>query len=98
MPKGTRFAGVEIINKIYSSMEPLAIEDKIQAIMQLQSPRWELVQEQYERMKSDHRITDAEIEGMFGLKPGTPPGNNFRNSSAYRRMVTGIVRVWLRTQ
>lgn len=75
-------------------MNSLTFFEKIQHILTLQSPKWEIVREQYERMCGDHRITEAEIASMFGYKNKI----SFKQSSAYRRIVLGIVRVWLRTQ
>ena len=75
-------------------MEPLTIDEKIHTIMSQQSTKWELVKEQYQRMKGDHGLTDAHIAADFGYKTKAA----FSNSSAYRRTVTGIVRVWLRTK
>lgn len=72
----------------------LTIEEKIAHILTLQSPKWEIVKEQYERMCADHRIGEAEIAAWFGYKNKI----SFKQSSAYRRIVLGIVRVWLRTQ
>ena len=78
----------------YKDMEPLTIDEKIHTIMSLQSPKWELVQEQYQRMKGDHGLTDAHIAADFGYRSK----HAFSNSSAYRRIVTGITRTWLRTK
>lgn len=64
-------------------------------IMQLLNPKWEIVKQEYDRMKQDHRLTDGDIEGFFGYSPGKKPGANFRNTARYRKTVTGIVRVWL---
>ena len=67
-------------------------------IMQIQNPKWEIVKQEYDRMKQDHRLTDGDIEGIFRYSPGKKPGANFRNTARYRKTVTGIVRIWLVTQ
>lgn len=72
----------------------LTIDEKIAHILTLQSPKWEIVREQYERMCGDHRITEAEIAAWFGYKNTI----SFTQSTAYRKRVLGIVRLWLRTQ
>lgn len=72
----------------------LSFDERIAHILTLQSPKWEIVKEQYERMLSDHRISEVEIAAWFGYKNKI----SFKQSSAYRRVVLGIVRLWLRTQ
>ena len=45
----------------------------------------------YAYLKSEVGFTDADLERVFGLAPGTPPGNNFRNSSAKSRYQKAVV-------
>lgn len=64
--------------------------------MQLQSPKWEIVKQEYERMLQDHRLTETEIAGLFGGK--YKDRRSFKQSTSYRNMVLGLVRLWLKTQ
>lgn len=77
-------------------MQPLTHEEKVAAILQLQNPKWEIVQQEYERLLNDHRLTETDIAGMFGSK--YKDRRSFKQSTSYRNMVLGIVRLWLRTQ
>lgn len=45
----------------------------------------------YAYLKREVGLTDADLEQVFGLAPGTPPGNNFRNSSAKGRYQKAVV-------
>lgn len=63
-------------------------------ILQSESPDWEIVLTDYQRMKGDHRLTDIDIARFLGYKSA----NSFRNSARYRQVVTGLVRLWIVTQ
>jgi len=54
---------------------------------------WPTIRAAYAAFKSEYGLTDGDMEALFGLKPGTPPGNNFRSSSAYKRMVRTVVEI-----
>ena len=72
----------------------LTASERRDHILQMQSPNWEIVKQEYDRLKFDHRLTDADIASWFDYANV----NSFRTSKAYRRVVTGVVRVWLKTQ
>lgn len=75
-------------------MEPLTLDDRRAHILQLASPKWEIVKQEYNRLLSDHRLSETEIAADFGYKSRA----TFKQSTAYKRVVTGIVRLWLKTQ
>lgn len=77
-------------------MEPLTLDDRRAHILQLASPKWEIVKQEYERMLCDHKISETEIAGLFGGK--YKDRRSFKQSTSYRNMVLGLVRLWLRTQ
>lgn len=72
----------------------LTFQERVAAILQLKNPKWELVQQEYNRMLGDHRLSETEVAADFGYKSRA----TFKQSTAYKRVVTGIVRTWLRTQ
>ena len=77
-------------------MEPLTPAERRAHIMQLHSPKWEIVKQEYDRMLYDHQLTETEIAGFFGDK--YKDTRSFKQSTAYRNMILGLVRLWLRTQ
>lgn len=77
-------------------MEPLTLDERRDHILQLASPKWEIVLQEYNRMLYDNKLTETEIAGLFGDK--YKDRRSFKQSTSYRNMVLGMVRLWLRTQ
>lgn len=77
-------------------MEPLTLDERRAHILQLASPKWEIVLQEYNRMMGDHKITETDIAGLFGTK--YKDRRSFKQSTSYRNMVLGLVRLWLLTQ
>lgn len=77
-------------------MEPLTLDERRAHILQLTSPKWEIVKQEYERMMFDNNLSETEIAGFFGGK--YKDRRSFKQSTSYRNMVLGMVRLWLRTQ
>ena len=67
---------------------------RVSRIMELQTPDWEDVQAEYAAMKEKHELTEVWLSKCFDYK--TPQG--FRNATRYKKIITGAVRLWLKTQ
>lgn len=74
----------------------LTLSERRDHILKLQSPKWEIVEQEYRRMMYDHKLTETDIAGLFGTK--YKDRRSFKQSSSYRNMVLGLVRLWLLTQ
>lgn len=57
-------------------------------------PDWPTVKAEFERFKLENDLTNDKIAQMIGAKNG----NSFRNNKAYKKVVTGIVRLWILTK
>ena len=82
--------------RFYTNMEQFTLDERRQHILQLQNPKWEIVLQEYNRMLGDHRLSETEIAGLFGGK--YKDRRSFKQSTSYRNMVLGLVRLWLLTQ
>lgn len=80
----------------YAKMEPLTLNERRSHILQLASPKWEIVKQEYNRMMFDNNLSETEIAGLFGGK--YKDRRSFKQSTSYRNMVLGLVRLWLLTQ
>lgn len=56
-------------------------------------PEWEFVKLEFERMKRENNLTNEKIADLMGYSSRL----TFRSNRAYKRVVTGIVRIWLVT-
>jgi hypothetical protein len=54
-------------------------------------PEWALVDREWKRFKYDHKLNNDQIASMFAGKYKS--GRSFEKSTAYREMITGIVRL-----
>lgn len=77
-------------------MEPLTLSERRAHILQLSSPKWEIVRQEYDRLLYDHKLSETDIAGLFGDKYKSR--RSFKQSTSYRNMVLGLVRFWLLTQ
>ena len=68
--------------------------DTVAAILKGETPEWSDLKLEFERMKYDHRLKDADIALIFGYKDA----GSFRRSRAHRERVREIVWFWLKTQ
>ena len=57
-------------------------------------PEWESVKLEFERFKRENNLTNAKIAEYLGYASGV----TFRANVAYKKVVTGIVRLWLVTK
>jgi L-amino acid N-acyltransferase YncA len=57
-------------------------------------PDWPTVKAEFERFKRENDLTNAKIAAMLGYVSGV----TFRANKAYRKVVTGIVRLWILTK
>ena len=57
-------------------------------------PDWETIKLEYKRYKRENNLNDEKIALIKGYKSA----NSFRNNDAYKKVVTGIVRLWLITK
>ena len=57
-------------------------------------PEWEAVKLEFERFKRENNLTNAKIAEYLGYSSGV----TFRANGAYKKVVTGIVRLWLVTK
>lgn len=57
-------------------------------------PDWPTVKAEFERFKRENELTNADIAKHLGYVSGV----TFRANKAYKKVVTGIVRLWLVTK
>jgi L-amino acid N-acyltransferase YncA len=57
-------------------------------------PDWPTVKAEFERFKRENDLTNAIIAKHLGYASGV----TFRANKAYKKVVTGIVRLWLVTK
>lgn len=74
----------------------LTTSERRSHILTLASPKWEIVEQEYRRLLYDHKLTETDIAGLFGTK--YKDRRSFKQSTSYRNMVLGLVRLWLLTQ
>ena len=57
-------------------------------------PDWPTVKAEFERYKRENNLTNARLAEYLGYASGV----TFRANKAYKKVVTGIVRLWLATK
>lgn len=57
-------------------------------------PDWPTIKSEFERFKRENNLTNAKIAEYLGYASGV----TFRANGAYKKVVTGIVRLWLVTK
>lgn len=67
---------------------------RLENVLTAENPDWEAVNYFWKRLKYDHKLTNDDIAAMFAGKYKS--GRSFEKSTAYREMVTGLVRFYLK--
>jgi hypothetical protein len=57
-------------------------------------PDWPTVKSEFERFKIENDLTNAKLAEYLGYASGV----TFRANKAYKKVVTGIVRLWILTK
>lgn len=69
-------------------------ESKKSEVPSVSDEEWKEVWKQYKAMQEIHGMSEVWMSQCFGYK--SPQG--FRNATRYKKIITGAVRLWLKTQ
>jgi hypothetical protein len=82
-------------NKVHEPIEHLLSQTEIEAhILNEKLPDFRYVENEFNKMKRENDLTNAKLAEYLGYASGV----TFRANKAYKKVVTGIVRLWLVTK